>query len=106
MEKRVDEIQIFNGVLYLKNKGVERSYCCPFSASKQSCGLWCIHFGIIKKKTPIEIRGMGTFSDNDSHPFSLNLSCGCGLEIRAKDCHIVSLVQKHNDVLKESDGGK
>lgn len=82
MSRVVDEIELINGILYLHyhNKAIytKSSYMCPFN-DRERCGENCIHFCGVEFEPPNEI-----LKCRPVYPYTLRLSCGCGLVIESK----------------------
>jgi len=83
MRRQFDKIEFVNGDLCLWKGGVGRSYMCPF-AIPNPCGQWCLHCGDVKLVEPIA-NGSVVLERADGMKYQLQLSCGSGITIEAKE---------------------
>ena len=83
MRRKFDKIQFINGILALWENGSGRPYTCPFALPNR-CGKWCIHCGDVKPVEPI-VNGSVVLERADGIKYELNLTCGCGVTLEAKE---------------------
>lgn len=89
MFRQYQKIMIVNGDLLLwEDGGSGRTYPCPF-AYPRPCGTWCPHFGEVKPVEPI-VNGSVVLERADGMKYQLQLSCGSGITIDAKEFEVVS----------------